>query len=98
MENLFVSYVTAGELMYGANFSSKKEYNLEIYKDFCQQMQFVEYEIKVAEAYGRIKVQLKNDGYPIPENAIWIAACALSNSLTLVTTDSHFNFLDVMVV
>lgn len=101
MENLYVSYITVGELMYGANLSSKKEFNLENYKEFCQQMQLVEYEIKVAEAYGRIKSQLKRDGHPIPENDIWIAACAISNNLTVVTADAHFSFikgLSVMIL
>ena len=47
----------------------------------------------VAPYYAKIKAQLKADGHPIPENDIWIAACALAYNLTVVTADKHFAFI-----
>lgn len=44
-----------------------------------------------ARHYGEIKNQLKENGRPIPENDIWIAAIAQQYDLTLVTRDKHFN-------
>ena len=32
-------------------------------------------------------------GKPIPENDIWIAATAMQYNLTLITRDSHFNYV-----
>jgi predicted nucleic acid-binding protein len=40
--------------------------------------------------FGQIKSQLKSAGRPIPDNDMWIAACAQEYSLSLVTRDSHF--------
>lgn len=46
--------------------------------------------VETAEAYGRLFVQLKRAGTPIPNNDLWIAALALEHSLVLVTRDRHF--------
>ena len=53
----------------------------------------------VAPFYAKIKAQLKADGHPIPENDIWIAACAMAYNLTVVTADKHFYFIkDIAIV
>lgn len=90
MDKLYVSSISVGELFYGANLSSKMEYNLSLYKDFCDQMNIISPDDYVAEFYGKIKSQLKKDGKPIPENDIWIAATAMTSNLQLVTADSDF--------
>ena len=36
---------------------------------------------------------IKADGHPIPENDMWIAACAMTYNLTVVTADKHFSFI-----
>jgi tRNA(fMet)-specific endonuclease VapC len=46
--------------------------------------------IETTEYYGRIFVQLKRAGTPIPNNDLWIAALALQHNLRLVTRDQHF--------
>ncbi|MDR0886419.1 MAG: PIN domain-containing protein [Clostridiales Family XIII bacterium] len=45
---------------------------------------------QVSEIYADIKIQLKKDGYTIPENDIWIAAIAQKNNLAVATCDKHF--------
>jgi len=40
--------------------------------------------------YGKIKSKLKQNGTPIPENDIWIAAIALQHQLPVFTNDKHF--------
>ena len=37
MENLYVSSISVGELMYGAELSQKKDYNSAGYYNFCEQ-------------------------------------------------------------
>jgi len=45
---------------------------------------------ETAERYGRLFVQLKRAGSPVPDNDLWIAALALEHDLVLVTRDKHF--------
>lgn len=44
----------------------------------------------VAERYGHLVKQLREQGTPIPTNDIWIAATALESGARLLTCDSHF--------
>ncbi|MBQ0052446.1 MAG: PIN domain-containing protein [Treponema sp.] len=93
MENLYVSWISLGELMYGAELSSKKDFNKAHYKAFCDQMQVIDSDKEISDCYAIVKSQLKRDGHPIPENDIWIAATAMARNLTLVTADKHFEFI-----
>lgn len=45
---------------------------------------------ETAEQYGRIFVQLKRAGTPIPDNDLWIAALIVEHDLVLMTRDRHF--------
>jgi tRNA(fMet)-specific endonuclease VapC len=44
--------------------------------------------------YGYVKTGLKKRGKPIPENDVWIAACAFQHDLILVTRDGHFEYVE----
>lgn len=92
-ENLYFSSVTLGELLYGAECSIRKIENRKIYSEFCNELKEIKPDNFVAPYYAQIKFQLKQDGHPIPENDIWIAACAMAHNLTVVTTDKHFSFI-----
>ena len=45
---------------------------------------------ETTEQYGRLFVQLKKAGTPVPDNDLWIAALTLEHDLTLITRDKHF--------
>ena len=90
MEQLYVSSISVGELMYGAELSKKSDFNRQNYFCFCEQMKILQPDLEVAKMYGKIKSNLKAKGRPIPENDIWIAATALVADLELVTADSDF--------
>ncbi len=47
-------------------------------------------DIETAGIYEQIKAKLRKKGTPIPENDIWIAACAMQHGLKLSTKDKHF--------
>ena len=98
MENLYVSSISVGELMYGAELSKKSDFNRENYFCFCQQMKVLYPDLEVAKSYGKIKASLKEKGKPIPENDIWIAATCHAADLTLITADSDFDFVDEISV
>jgi tRNA(fMet)-specific endonuclease VapC len=92
-EKLFFSSVTLGELLFGAECSKRKEENAIVYSNFCSELDEIKPDSMVAPFYAKIKAQLKADGHPIPENDIWIAACAMAYNLTVVTADKHFYFI-----
>ena len=92
-ENLFYSSITLGELLFGSECSQRKVENAAVYSNFCNELEEVKTDKFVAPYYGKIKAQLKADGHPIPENDIWIAACAMAYGLTVVTADRHFSFI-----
>ena len=68
MENLYISSITVGELMYGAELSKKSDFNRDNYFCFCQQMKVLYPDLEVAKSYGKIKASLKAKGKTIPEN------------------------------
>ena len=45
---------------------------------------------ETAQHFGRISAQLPTDGLPIPQNDMWIAACAMQWGLALATADEQF--------
>ncbi|MCQ2981688.1 MAG: type II toxin-antitoxin system VapC family toxin [Treponemataceae bacterium] len=98
METLFVSSVSVGELMYGAELSAKSTFNRDMYFNFCENMQILTPDAEVGKIYGKIKAFLKKKGHPIPENDIWIAATAMAANLELVTADSDFLGIDGLAV
>ena len=98
MENLYISSITVGELMYGAELSKKSDFNRENYFCFCQQMKVLYPDLEIAKSYGIIKASLKSKGKPIPENVIWIAATCHAADLILITADSDFDFVDEISV
>lgn len=90
LENIFVSSVSVGELMYGAELSARSDFNRENYFCFCESLNVIVPDLEISKMYGKIKKQLKYGRHPIPENDIWIAATAAAVNLTLITADSDF--------
>jgi tRNA(fMet)-specific endonuclease VapC len=45
----------------------------------------------VCMSYAEIKLGLKRKGKPIPDNDIWIAACAYAHGFSVATFDKHFS-------
>ena len=83
----------AGELLFGAKKSGRTAANLERFRSFIRACDSIELDYEVADVYADLKLTLKKQGTPIPENDIWIAACAKHTGLTLVTDDKHFENL-----
>lgn len=83
--DVYFSSIALGELLFGLECSARKAENVAVYAGFCSEL-------------ADIKVQLKADGHPIPENDIWIASCAMSYGLTVVTADDYFSFIKGIAV
>ena len=85
--------IVLGELYYGAYKSSLKSKNELKIDELGTEGKVLDITKTTSKLYGKIKNQLKEQGTPIPENDIWIAALALEFDLTLVTRDKHFNHI-----
>lgn len=88
-----IPVIVIGELFYGAENSSKKEKHFEQIKSFIKEVSIINSTNETAKIYASIKSQLKQEGKPIPEIDIWIAAIAIENNKSLVTNDQHFTLI-----
>ncbi len=84
-----LSGVTCGELLYGAEKSSRREEVLEKLQRLTELVPVLPLPTAASSAYGMIRAQLEARGEPIGNNHLWIAAHALSAELTLVTKDTR---------
>ena len=89
---IYIPTIVIGELAFGFENSTKKDENLKTLEEFLSQPQIVIIKIdkKIALNYGLIKYDLKTRGKPIPMNDVWIAACATTKHLPLMSLDKHF--------
>ena len=50
----------------------------------------------VSDAYARVFRVLKTNGTPIPQNDLWIAACAVESGAVVCSFDNHFSFVPLL--
>ena len=91
-EEIFMSTVVLGELMYGFKRGIKEMENIGDLKIFINnpKVRILQLSPHASRNYAELKYQLKKKGKLIPENDIWIAAQGMETRVMLVTYDSHF--------
>lgn len=85
---LFISFITVGEMYYGAeknNWGEKRRKKLEA---TLRNFVVIPYDHEIARCYGRLFAERMRKGQPIAPNDAWIAACAVRHSVSLVTNNS----------
>ena len=87
---LLIPMVVMGELYYGAAHSSRPQQNVAMIETFARTCVLLGIDVETAQLYGVLKAEQRTKGRPIPENDLWIAACARQHNLVLVTRDRHF--------
>jgi tRNA(fMet)-specific endonuclease VapC len=95
---VFICPTVIGELAFGAEKSSNTEANRVRIDGLIELCPVVPQDIETAYRYGAVKAALQRKGKPIPENDLWIAACALRYGLILAARDSHFGYVDGLQV
>ena len=83
--NVKIPSMVAAELLYGAEKSVKRQYNLRIFKTFLSLYEIVYFDDKAAEFYAAIRTELERKGQMIGGNDLVIAATVLAHEGTLVT-------------
>ncbi len=51
---------------------------------------------ETASFYASVYRHLRTQGTPVPDNDMWIAACALETGASICTSDSHFSLLPLI--
>jgi tRNA(fMet)-specific endonuclease VapC len=97
-ERVLVPFVVRGELLYGAMRSKKKDKNIGELEPFFTRYAAIESSDAVTGKYAEIKTDLASRGRMIPDNDIWIAACALAESVPLASRDRHFSSVEGLEV
>lgn len=91
---VYLPAAVLGELYFGAYGSELVGRNLGSIERLTERAVVLAADAETARIYGAIKANLRQQGRPIPENDIWIAATAVQHDLTLATRDAHFEQVD----
>jgi tRNA(fMet)-specific endonuclease VapC len=94
----FLCVTVVGELFFGAERSGRPEANKARVDRLMELCPLVPHDLATARHYGAVKKRLLQQGRPIPENDIWIAAAALQHGLTVATGDPHFGHVEGLPV
>lgn len=87
-DELVLSSVVVAELRYGADHSTRRRTNHARIDALIAEMEALDFDLRAAAAYGRVRAQLEARGTPIGPNDMLIAAHALSRGLTVVTDNT----------
>ncbi len=95
-DELLLSAVVVGELMYGFRRGTRFEENAAGLRSLLANpyTSFVEVGSVTADRYSRIFASLRAKGRPIPTNDVWIAAHAMETGADLLSADRHFKHVD----
>lgn len=86
-----ISFVTLGELRF---WGRKRKWAKKKWDDLSARLRSVipvPYDDAVCDVYAELKADLEAAGRTVADNDLWIAACAVRHSLTLITNNrAHF--------
>jgi predicted nucleic acid-binding protein len=88
---LAITFITVGELYYGAEKGNWGEKRRKALETQLRNFVVIPYDHEIARSYGRIQADLTRNGTQICVNDAWIAACAVRHATPLVTHNhKHF--------
>ena len=91
VEVIAVSFMTQGELYYGAHNSNRAEKNISLVTSFLKNTYIIHSDKIIMAHFGLIKSNLKKEGNMIGDPDILIGATALRHNCALITGNiSHF--------
>ena len=98
-KRLSVSFVTVGELFFGAYKKKWSAARIAAMEDRLRSVLIVPYDEGVCRTYGEIRARLEERGTPLASNDVWIAACAIRHSIPLVSNNlGHFEKVPGLVL
>ena len=86
-----ISFMTVGELYFGALKSARPEHNQQKTDAFIQALHVIDSDHMIMMKFGQLKSDLSKAGRPLPDADVLIAAVSLIHCTKLVTGNtSHF--------
>ena len=95
--NVFVTPITLCELYRGAYGHVNFDKKISEIKSFLSNFDFLNFDEKTCEEFGRIHAKLKKKGKIISEFDLMIASIVKTNDIILITRDTDFKKTDVRV-
>jgi tRNA(fMet)-specific endonuclease VapC len=104
-DNLAISIITEGELLYRVENSERVEENRAVIYEFLEDISIYDIDSGTSRIYAKLKAKIMNEFAPkernkrrktkitelgIGENDLWIAASAIYNNLVVVSADRDF--------
>jgi tRNA(fMet)-specific endonuclease VapC len=86
-DQICISSVTLGELIYGAEKSARTAENLVVVDQFAARLEVLPFTEKAAAHYGQIRAELERIGRPAGVHDMMIGGHARSEGLVLVTNN-----------
>ena len=94
-----VSFITVGELYFGAKRKNWGDAKVADLKDRLRAVTIVPYDDSVCRVYADIKAACESKGKTVGANDLWIAACAIRHSIPLVSNNfKHFDGIPGLIL
>ncbi len=98
-EQVSVSFMTVGELYYGAGRSTSRFKNINIVEEFLLSIDIIDSDLEILKKFGELKSVLHNKRNLLPDADILIASTVLTKCSKLITGNvKHFNRFENLTV
>jgi len=87
---VYLPVPVVAELRFGALNSQRAAQNIQRVDQLVSKCVVLPINTSTAEVYAKVRLQLKHNGKPIPENDLRIAALCIEHGIPLASTDDHF--------
>jgi predicted nucleic acid-binding protein len=94
-----VSFITVGEILFGAYKNKWGSAKLEQIKTRLRSVTIVPFDWAVCQTYGELKARLQEVGKTVNDNDLWIASCAVRHSIPLISNNrAHFENIPGLIL
>lgn len=94
-DHVAISFMTVGELYYGAEKSKNRIKNRQIVEEFILSIDIINTDISILKQFGALKAELGLKGHPLADADVLIAATCLSKCNKLITGNvKHFDRIE----
>jgi predicted nucleic acid-binding protein len=98
-DRIAISFMTVGELYYGAEKSKNPLKNKHVVDEFILSVDVINTDMDILKRFGEIKAGLDSKGLPLADADIFIAATCLSKCVKLVTGNAkHFERIENLAI
>lgn len=90
-DDIGISFISVGELYYGAERSANPENNIRLIEEFLITINIIHSDIDIMIIFGKLKAYLKNNNILLPDADLLIAATTFIKAERLITGNvKHF--------